>query len=253
MLFLEPLWVYASVAFLVACARHHLLNVDKIWGNTYLTSILLMVCGVFTPIENWVLHRHTAWETTFTVRDVASNSALALAPLLHVVTALIGYRVSVYQLAHHGVTSVIKCSMWAFSIFFVIQGMFHDTLMYSGSYDEFHAGEEKDFLSFFFTEQFRDGYIMFFLMFGPVFYYLCISWSSGTTKEDKCSFIKNLAREAMVHGAVVCVGYLLASVSGVLPDKFGVWRTVYIFGMHFISHFLLITPLFLSSTKQRQE
>ena len=253
MLFLEPFWVYASVAFLVACGRRQLLEVDNIWGNPYFTKILVMIAGVFVPVENWILHKHTAWETTFLMENLSQSSIIALVSLLHIFSTLTGYWLSVYQLRNYGPDSVIKSSMWAFSIFFATQGMFYDTLLYSGSYQEFHAGVEKTFESFFFTERFHDAYIIFFLIFGPVFYYLAISWNSGSTKEESISFIKQLTREAVQNGVILTLGYFLACVLGMLPPKFGLWRMVYILVMHFICHLLVISPLLISSTKQSEE
>ena len=253
MLFLEPFWVYASTAFLVASGRRQLSAVENIWGNQYFTFILIMVAGVFVPMENWILHKHTAWETTFLLESLSDSSIIALASLLHIFSTLTGYWLSVYQLRNYGPDAVIKSCMWAFSIFFSTQGMFYDTLLYSGTYEEFHNGTEKSFESFFSTERFKDAYIIFFLVFGPVFYFLAISWNSGCTKEEKSSFVKKLARQAFFNGLAIGGAYFLICGAGLLPPAFSMWRLIYILGMHTICSILVITPLLLCSTKQSEE
>lgn len=52
------------------------------------------------------------------------------------------------------------------------QGMFWDTLMYAGTYQEYHDGVPKTFVDFFYTDRFQDAYIIFFCIFGPPFYAL---------------------------------------------------------------------------------
>ena len=253
MLLLEPFWVYSSVALCVACGRKDLLKVEDIWGNRFFSGIMVMIAGVFVPVENWVLHRHAAWETTFIVRNLQDSTLIALASLLHILMALTGYWLSMHLLRKYGVDAVIKSTMWAFSVFFTSQGLFYDSLMYSGTYDEYHAGVEKTFVSFFYTDRFFDAYIIFFLLYGPVFYYLAISWNSGYSTEERNAFVWKLVNEVILHAAAIFGAYFFVCGAGVLPAKFGLYRLLPMVLMHFVSHGLVVLPLLLSSTKERED
>ena len=253
MLLLEPFWVYSSVALCVACGRKELLKVEDIWGNRYFTGILVMIAGIFVPVESWVLHRHPAWETTFLVEKVSDSTLIALSSLLHILIALGGYWLSMFLLKKYGEDAVIKSTMWAFSIFFTSQGLFHDSLMYSGTYEEYHSGVQKSFASFFYTERFFDAYIVFFLLYGPVFYYLAITWNSGYTTSQRNQFIWKLTNEVVRHAAVIFGAYFCVCVVGALPAKFGLSRLLPMILMHFVSHGLVVLPLLLSSTKENED
>ena len=253
MLILEPVWVFATVGFCIACARRQMTHVTDIWGNRYFSAILVMMAAVFVPVENWILHKHTDWETTFMIRESSDSTLIALATLLHILVALASYRLSIYILHTFGDVILTKMSMWAFTIFFSSQGMFYDSLMYPGSYDEYHSGVRKSFWSFFLSDTFRDTYIVFFIYFGPVFYYLCISWNSGGTKEELCSFIKLLTDEVKLHVILISAFYLAFYILGWLPTGWGLWRLVFTAVSHVVPHVLLISPLRFCPTKEHYQ
>ena len=253
MLLLEPFWVYSSVAMCVACGRKELLKVTDIWGNRYFSSILIMIAGVFVPVENWVLHRHPDWETTFLVKTVSDSTLIALASLLHILIALSGYWLSMHLLRNYGEDAVIKSTMWAFSIFFCVQGLFHDSFMYSGTYEEYHDGVEKSFLSFFATDRFFDAYIVFFLLYGPPFYYLIVSWNAGYPREERNNFNWKMGREVVLHAAFITGVYVIVWGVGLLPPKFDLSRLLPMYLIHFTSHLLVVLPLYLSPTKERSD
>ena len=251
MLKLEPFWVYASVAFLVLCGRRQLLHVQDIWGNHYFTVILILFSAVFAPVENWIMLKHTDWESTFLIRSTKDSPfILALASCLHIVCATIAYVSSMYLLRHHGVHIVMKSAMWAFTFFFAAQGMFYDCLMYSGTFDEYHQGIKKSFWSFFFTQRFLDAYLKFSLMYGPPFFFLSINWNGGCTNAEKMSFIRKLTQEAVQHGLIICFVYIFLLDSGMLPARFDAWRLVPTLLMHCTFHFVVIAPQFLCSTTE---
>ena len=250
MLKLEPFWVYASVAFLVLCGRRQLVQVSHVWGNHYCSSFLVLIAAVFAPVENWIMLKHTDWETTFILRSAHDTPVIALASCLHVTLAIFAYGVSMFILNAYGEGAVMKSAMWAFSIFFSAQGMFYDCLMYSGTFDEYHAGVIKSFWSFFLTDRFCDAYIIFSLLYGPPFFAMSIYLNSGCKAAEKRRFIEELTREALLHAGIICGVYIFLYSLGMLPAKFGIWRLVPTLLMHFSFHLAVIAPQFLCSTQE---
>ena len=251
MLVLEPFWVYASVSFCVTCGRRQLSRVESVWGNVYFSYILILITAVFAPVENWVLHRNTDWESSFLLEKISDSSVIALASLIHILSALLSYSASMYLLRRHGQDAVLKSAIWSFSIFFLFQGLFYDSLMYSGTYDEFHAGIPKSYWSFFYSSRFFDAYIVFFLFYGPPFYGLAIFLNNGCTKAEHEDFLKKLKLEAVKDGSIICSVYVFLYILGILPDKFDLWRLVPMMTMHIIPHSLLLLPLHLCKTKEK--
>jgi hypothetical protein len=212
-----------------------------------------MMAGVFVPVENWILHRHTDWETTFLMKESSDSTMIAMATLLHIVVTLVGYRLSMYILLQFGADALIRTTMLAFTLFFSTQGMFYESLMYPGTYDEFHGGVTRSFWSFFVSQTFVDSYIVFFVFFGPAFYYLCITWNNGCTSEELRCFVRQLAEEITLHGAIIIGGYCALLSLDLLPAGWGLWRLIPISLTHFVPHILLILPFYLCATKERKE
>ena len=245
--------MFASVGFCIACGRRQLVHVKDIWGNRYFSTILIMMAAVFVPVENWILHQQTGWETTFMFKETSDSTVIALATLLHILVALFSYWLSMFILHRFGPDMLIKMSMWAFTIFFVAQGMFYETLMYPGTYEEYHSGVPKTFWSFFLSDTFVEVYIVFFAFFGPAFYFVCITWNSGGTKEELRCFIRQLLDEILLHAAVIYGSYFSLCILGLLPKGWDLWRLIPIFVSHFIPHIFLIIPLCFCPTKEREE
>ena len=51
---------------------------------------------------------------------------------------------------------------------------------------------------------------------------------------------------------IVCGGYLVVCGLGMLPANYGLERLAIIATMHIVQHGLVITPLLLSSTKEKE-
>ena len=243
--------MYASVSFCVSCGRRQLLLVEHVWGNIYFSSILILIATVFAPVESWVLYRNTAWETSFVLENISDSSVMALTSLVHIGSALLAYGASMYLLRSHGQGAVIKSAIWTFNLFFLLQGLFYDTLLYSGTYEEFHAAVIKSYWSFFTSSQFFDAYLVFFLFFGPPFYGLAIHLNNGCTESEHAEFIMKLKKEAVKDGLMIIGIYLFLYSVGAFPNKFGLWRLIPMFIMFVIPNTLLILPLYLCNTKEK--
>jgi len=252
MLLLKPLWVYGSVGFLVACGRRQLSKESEPWGNKFFTSIFLLIVMVSVPIENWVLLRHLVWEMLFIFEKPSESMVTAASAFLQASTAVFSYWQNMRLLKQNGTDAVIRSSMITLSLFFAVQGLFYDSLMYSGTRAEYHEGVEKSFVSFFYTDRFKDAYVIYMLLFGPVFYYLAVTWNHGCTQQEKADFIEKLKKEVMVHAAVIYGTYITAFVFGLLPAIFGMERFMVLITAHLLPHALVIAPVYLCTTKEEQ-
>ena len=141
--------------------------------------------------------------------------------------------INIYKLRMYRAGSATKFTMWTSSLFFSTQGMFYDTFMYSGSYEDF-----KSFQSVVFTEQFRDDYLFSFFVFGYFSYYFAISFSS---EKNKSVFVGVLTKLAFIHGVFIVIIYLLVSIYGIIPDQYGFWRVGYVIIIHYIAIALFLT------------
>ena len=220
MLLLEPFWVFASTSFCIACCRNRILQCPDVWSNRYFTALILLTTIFFTPFENWILIKHTEWETTFLIEDNSQKSTIGFAALLHIFTLLGGYRFSIFLLRYFGPTALVRASIFSYTVFFSSQGVFCDTLLYSGTYSEYHNGVEMSMMSFFRTERFLDAYVLFFLSFGPPFFYIAYTWHGECSEEERRWFGVMVVKETMLQGGVVCTVYLLLACSGLLPNNY---------------------------------
>lgn len=243
---MEPLWVFGSVGFCVACGRKQLSLVENIWKNKYSLIILIMIVVFFIPIESWVLYCHTDWETTFILEKDSSHFPLCagFAVMLHLSVAIFAYWLSIHVLTRYGSATVVRLSFLGFGLFFSSQGMFYDTLMYSGSFEEFHNGEEKSFLSFFLTGRFRDAYVLFFICFGSPFYCIILTLNQASTQIEKVNFIKILWNEIALQGSCFCAIYAIICSVGVLSDRYTLLRLPVVAIMYFIPHATLLLPFY---------
>ena len=247
MLITEPLWVFGSVGFCIACGRKQLSGVKNLWTNRYFLVMVAKILFFFIPFESWILFSHTEWETTFFL-DKGSNLlpiVATLAVFMHVTVALLTYWLNMQLLRKYGPLIVVKLSILGFGLFFSTQGMFYDTLMYSGTYDEFHSGVTKSFLSFFLTERFRDAYILFFVCFGPVFFAVALSFNEVCSHDEKKQFVQILWREVAVQGTFICLVYVLIGLSGVASHNFSLYRLPAVIFMYFVPNSTLILPFHL--------
>ena len=248
MLIAEPLWIFGSVGFCIACGRKQLSKVENFWMNEYLLVLMVKIVCFFIPIEIWVLYLHTDWETTFLI-DKGSDwlpLLIALAIFIHLTSAMLAYWLNMHILRKHGYSYVAKLSLFGFGLFFSSQGIFYDTLMYSGSYDDFHTGVQKSFVSFLTTDRFRDAYIMFFVCFGPIFFFIALSWNETCSKDEKKQFSQLLWREALMQGIIFCLVYTIGvfalGAGSMNPCRYTVLRLPVIILMYFVPILILILP-----------
>ena len=242
MLLLEPFWVFASASFCVACCRNKILECSDIWSNRYFTTLILLTTIFFTPFENWILIKHIEWETTFLVEDGPGKSVIGFAAVLHIATLLCGYRFSIFMLQWFGPAALVRASIFSYTIFFSSQGVFCDTLLYSGTYAEYHAGVHKDMTSFFFTQRFIDAYVLFFLTFGPPFFYTAYCWHKECSEADRKWFGDLVVKESIVQGCAVCGIYFLLALFGFLPANHSCARTFIVAFMNFSPLAVLVYP-----------
>ena len=255
MLIAEPLWVFSSVGFCVACGRKQLSEVESLWRNKYFFVIMVKMLLFFIPVESWILYSHTDWETTFLLdkgSDLLPRFAI-LASFLHLAVAVFAYWLNMRLLRKYDSSIVVKLSLFGFGVFFASQGMFYDTLMYSGSYEEFHDGVHKSFLSFFMTERFRDAYIMFFVCFGPIFFYIALSWHQVCTPDERKEFIKLLWSEVLVQGTFLCFVYVLISIFGLVSERFTLSRLPIVAVMFFVPICTLILPFHIFHGRETEK
>ena len=86
MLVLKPIWIYASVSFLVGCGRSHVTSLHNIWASSLFSAIIVMISTIFVPLETWIVLRNFEWDTLFRVAKTPEMVSLVLsaANLCHV-------------------------------------------------------------------------------------------------------------------------------------------------------------------------
>ena len=208
---------------------------------------------VFVPIESWIIQRNFDWETMFQVSyssDLVPH-VISFTILSQVLTTIVAYKIGLYILDVHGLKTLAKSSILSLSVFFTSIGLFHDTLLYAGSLEEYHSGVSKSFFEFFSTKRFEEAYVTFSLVFGPPMFYISISWNSGYTKQEKLSFIWCLFTMVIQLGFLINLVYMLLWISGAVPPSYDLNRLAITNGVYLASHFGYIAPLLLSSTKEK--
>ena len=254
MIFIKPFWIFGTVTFWMACGRQYLQSSKKQQGKIFI-SILLVMSVLFVPIESWVIQRNFEWEVMFQIPKSSNlvTHVTSLAILSQMISTVAGYKIGMYILESNGIKSLVKSSIASLSVFFVAIGLFYDTLFYAGSPEEYHRGVTKSFTEFFFTERFKEAYLIFGMVFAPPMYYLSISWNSGHSKVEKLLFIQNLYSIVLQLGFILNVVYIILWILGVLPISYGLNRLIITNCVYLATHFSYITPLLLSSTKERKD
>ena len=189
MLFCQLIWVFASF---MPYDKRKFADSSSIWEYYFARSwVRILITAVLSPLENWVLHEYPLF--------------LFLAPLLHAVCTPIVYIIRV--------GTVIKSSLFSST-----QGMFYDTFMYSGSYEDF-----KSFQSVVFTEQFRYAYLFSFFVFGNFFYYFAVRHITvAGVKKKRAYSSKNLLSKIFFieYVLVLPISWLAFLVFFQSPDQF---------------------------------
>ncbi|KAL5256440.1 hypothetical protein ACHWQZ_G011619 [Mnemiopsis leidyi] len=198
MLLLKPVWIYAVVSFWVSCARSHFSALRNIWDSSYFSCIVVVMSTIFVPLETWIVLRNFEWDTIFRVSNQPETVSvvLAAANLAHVLSAVVGYIISVHILQSHGISALIRSSIGCFTLFFCSIGVFQETLLYAGSSEEYHKGISLTLSDFISSGTFHDSYLIFSLVFGPPFIGLAVVWNSGYTPQDRGNFLTALYVES---------------------------------------------------------
>ena len=178
---------------------------------------------------------------------------VSLACLSHVVTAVAAYYTGVSLLQAGRLDLVIKIAMCSFTVFFGCIGVFWDTLLYAGTYAQYHSGIRMSITDFLFTARFLDAYCFFSLTFGSAFFFLALSFNKGGSRDETCSFINTLYREMWLQSGAVCGGYGALWALGLLPGSWDLSRMLIAGVIILVCHFLIITPLKLCPTKEGLE
>ena len=239
----------------VACGRAHFSSHPNIWNPPYLSVILLVISSVFVPLETWIVLRNFEWETMFRLPPTPANIShvVTLANLSHVISTVVGYRISMCLLKRYGVKPLIRSSLSCFTLFFVAVGLFQDTLLYAGSRLEYHRGVSSTLSDFLRSSTFTDSYIIFTVVFGTPFLCLAVVWNSGYTSLEHRGFLNSLYVESKKQVVFVNLVLILLWLSGLLPSTFSLFRLGFINLLLIIAYLGLVTPLLFSSTKEPKE
>lgn len=247
------MWIYAVVSFWVSCARSHFSALRNIWDSSYFSCIVVVMSTIFVPLETWIVLRNFEWDTIFRVSNQPETVSvvLAAANLAHVLSAVVGYIISVHILQSHGVSALIRSSIGCFTLFFCSIGVFQETLLYAGSSEEYHKGISLTLSDFISSGTFHDSYLIFSLVFGPPFIGLAVVWNSGYTPQDRGNFLTALYVESGKQVLVTNGSLISLWIAGLLPGGFCLSRLGLINFLIISTHLFVITPLLLSRTKER--
>ena len=88
---------------------------------------------------------------------------------------------------------------------------------------------------------------MFFMCFGPIFFFIAISWNEACSRDEKILFLQFLWKETLIQGSFFCLVYAISAITlrawSVTSDcKYNLLRLPVIMLMYFAPISTLILP-----------